>query len=44
MAWESGDDETEFFEGDVRPDDQKVCEAFSILRQEFHIKFKEMWT
>jgi ATP-dependent RNA helicase DDX60 len=44
LAQESDDDdEAESIEGDLSLEDKKVCEAFSILRQEFHIKFKEMW-
>lgn len=43
LVWESDDDETESIEGDLRSEDKKVCKAFSILRQEFHIKFKNMW-
>ena len=43
LVWESDDNETESIDGDLRSEDKKVCEAFSILRQEFHIKFKKMW-
>jgi ATP-dependent RNA helicase DDX60 len=42
-VWESDDDETESIEGDLNSGDKKVCEAFSIIRQEFQIKFKKMW-
>jgi hypothetical protein len=43
LAWENDDDETEPIEGDLSSEDMKVCEAFSVLRQEFHTKFKNMW-
>lgn len=43
LVWESDDDEAECFEGDLSSEDKKVCEAFSVLRQEFHLKFKKMW-
>ena len=43
FVWESDDDEKESIEGDLSWEDKKVCEAFSILRQEFHIKFKKIW-
>ena len=43
LVWESDDDETESNEGDLSSEDKTVCEAFSILRQEFRIKFKKMW-
>ena len=43
LVWESDDDETEPIEGNLSSEDKKVCEAFSILRQEYHTKFKNMW-
>ena len=44
MAWESEDDEDDEVEGELSSGDRKVCEAFSILRKEFHIKFENMWS
>ena len=44
LVWESDSDaETESTERDLSLEDKKVCEAFSILREEFHIKFNKMW-
>ena len=43
LVWEGDEDQTESGEGHLDSEDKKVCEAFSILRREFHTKFKEMW-
>ena len=43
LVWESDDEETESIEGELSLGDKKVCKAFSLLRQEFHIKFKKIW-
>ena len=44
LVWESDSDaETESIERDLSLEDKNVCEAFSILREEFHIKFNKMW-
>jgi len=43
LVWGSDDVETESVERGLNLEDKKVCEAFSILRQEFHIKFNKMW-
>lgn len=42
MAWESEDDKDDEVEGELNSGDKKVCEAFSILRREFYIKFQRM--
>jgi len=43
LVWESDDDESESIEGELSSNDKTVCEAFSILRREFRVKFKKMW-
>lgn len=43
MACESEDDEDNKVEGELSCGDKTVCDAFSVLRREFHFKFQKMW-